>query len=112
MWLAQQMIDAVKKRPSAEAARVTGNGSAQGAGGYRQLPAAGPWGIAWKAPNAAQAVVLTTDSGSVCVGTVCPGNTLAPGELLLFSAGGAKIWLKNSGEVEINGQVFPAKGAN
>jgi phage gp45-like len=110
MWLAQQMIDSIKKRPSAEAARVTGDGSAQGAGGYRELPAAGPWGIAWKAPNAAQAVVVATDSGSVCVGTVCSANDIAPGELLLFSAGGAEIRLKNSGEVVINGQVFPAKG--
>jgi hypothetical protein len=34
---------------------------------------------------------------------------LAAGELILFSSGGAEIYLKNSGEVVINGQVFAAK---
>ena len=36
-------------------------------------------------------------------------TALEPGELLLFSQGGARIYLKNSGEVVINGQVFAAE---
>ena len=34
---------------------------------------------------------------------------LQPGELLLRSAGGAFLRLKNNGEVEINGTVIPKK---
>ncbi len=36
------------------------------------------------------------------------GYSVEPGELSLFSKGNACIYLKNNGEVEINGKVFPA----
>ncbi len=111
MWISQQMIAAQKLRAAADAALVTGSGSARGAGDYRELPFAGPWGVAYRPPNAAEAVVVSTGAGSACVGAIGPEKNVGPGELLLFSAGGAEIYLKNSGEIEINGQIFKAKGA-
>lgn len=108
MWLSQQIIAAAKKQPAAELAEVTGS-AMQGAMEYRGLPLSAPWGIAYLPPNSAQAVVVTTVSGSVCIGTLAEDRGLAAGELLLFSLGGAEIYLKNSGEVVINGQVFAAK---
>lgn len=45
-----------------------------------------------------------------CIGVrALPPEDLAAGEVRLYSAGGAEILLKNTGEVVINGQVFPAK---
>lgn len=111
MWISNQIIAAQEKKPAGEMTRVTGNAQAQGTGEYRSLPLAGPWGIAWAPPNAASAVVVsTTDGGRACVGAVSENRGLAPGELKLFSAGGAEIYLKNSGEVVINGHVFAAGG--
>ena len=111
MWISNQMIAARRETPSADAARITGSGSARGAGCYRGLPFTGPWGIAYHPPNAAQAVIVSTSAGDTCVGTIAENRGIQPGELLLFSAGGADIYLKNSGEIEINGQTFQAKGA-
>ena len=111
MWISQQMIEARKERTAGDAARVTGSGSAQGVNDYRELQFAGPWGVAYQPPNAAQAVVVSTNAGDACIGTLAQDKGIGPGELLLYSAGGAEIYLKNNGEVEINGQVFKAKGA-
>lgn len=109
MWISQQMIEAREAKPAADLAAVTGTGAAQGADEYRSLPFAGPWGIAYQPPNAAQAVVVSTTAGDTCIGALAQDKGLKPGELMLFSSGGAEIYLKNNGEIEINGQVFAAK---
>ena len=109
MWLSQQIISAAKQQPAAELAEVTGSAAMQGAMEYRGLPLSAPWGIAYLPPNSVQAVVVTTAAGNVCVGTLAESRELAAGELMLYSSGGAEIYLKNSGEVVINGQIFPAK---
>ena len=54
-------------------------------------------------------VLVNSTEGMVCAGAVVEETALEPGELLLFSQGGARIYLKNSGEVVINGQVFAAE---
>ena len=110
MWISQQMIGARNSGPQADVASVTGTGTAQGAQEYRSLPFSGPWGIAYRPPNAAQAVVVSTSAGDTCIGTLAQEKGLQPGELMLFSSGGAEIYLKNTGEIVINGQVFEAKG--
>ncbi len=110
MWISQQMAAAEKQRPAAETALVTGTTVMQGANSYRGVPFAAPWGVYYEPPAGAQAVLVQTESGIACVGVLMEANSLAPGELLLRSSGGAEIALKNSGEVVINGQVFAAKG--
>lgn len=109
MWLSQQMISVQKQQPAAQVAEVTGGSVMQGINEYRGLPLLSPWGIAYLPPNSARTVVISTDAGNACIGAVCGDRGLAPGELMLFSSGGACIYLKNSGEVVINGQVFAAK---
>ncbi len=109
MWLSQQMIAAQKQRPAAELTAVTGTAAMQGANAYRGVPTAAPWGVASHPPNSAYAVLVNTGSGPACVGTLTDCGGLEPGELKLFSAGGAEIILKNSGEVIVNGQIFAAK---
>jgi hypothetical protein len=109
MWLSQQMISAQKRQPSAELTEVTSNAVMQGENEHRGVPICAPWGVAYMPPTTAQAVVVSTNAGAACVGTIEETPRIAPGELLLFSCGGASIYLKNSGEVIINGQVFAAK---
>lgn len=63
-----------------------------------------PFGMAVCMPQGAR-VLMLPESG-VCLGCVNDAENLLPGEVRLFSAGGAEILLKADGTVEINGQVF------
>lgn len=65
-----------------------------------------PYGYAALPPAGSQAVLV----GGLCAGIAAVQDTrLAPGEVCLFSSGGAEILLKNDGTVVINGQVFERK---
>ena len=108
MWISQQMT-AQNRKTTAQVAEVTGAAVMQGENEYRAVPFLGPWGIAYLPPNTAKTVVVGTASGNVCIGAMTQEKEIAPGELMLFSSGGASIYLKNSGEVVINGQVFAAQ---
>lgn len=109
MWLSKKMAGDLRREPTAEVARMTGSSTAQGSGEYRDFALVAPWGIAYMPPDAARAVLVNSTEGMVCAGAVVEETALEPGELLLFSQGGARIYLKNSGEVVINGQVFAAE---
>lgn len=61
-----------------------------------------PYGMAVSVPQGTEAVM----TGGVCLGVVNDAGTLLPGEVRLFSAGGAEIVLKLDGTVVINGQVL------
>ena len=65
----------------------------------------GRYGMAVSVPQGTEAVM----TGGVCLGVVNDAGTLLPGEVRLFSAGGAEIVLKLDGTVVINGQVFEKK---
>lgn len=64
-----------------------------------------PYGMAVCLPQG-EKVVMLPESG-VCIGAVNAADGLSPGEVRLFSAGGAQILLRADGAVVINGQVFP-----
>lgn len=65
-----------------------------------------PYGYAAMPPAGCQAVLV----GGLCAGvTAVQDSRLEPGEVCLFSSGGAEILLKNDGTVVINGQVFERK---
>ena len=107
MWISKQLVEARKKQPAAGVSHVrSGEAAETGGGGFSYC---GPWGVAYSPPSYARAVTVETASGTACVGTVTEapeGARVEPGELLLFSRGGAYIHLKNNGQVEINGQTF------
>lgn len=109
MWLSKHLIEGERQKPAAETAQVTGTASMQGANDYRNVPLAAPWGVAFTPPAGARAVLVQTASGVTCVGVLADSGKTQPGELLLFSSGGAEIYLKNNGDVVINGQVFAAR---
>jgi phage gp45-like len=114
MWISGKIGGTRGAEGAVVAGQVTGGQNAriaaQGETEYRGLPLAAPWGIAYLPPFGASAVIVGGAEHPVCVGTVVEEQNLQPGELLLFSAGGARICLKNSGEVIINGQTFAARG--
>lgn len=73
---------------------------------YRALPMAAPFGIAYVPKMGSNSLVLPTEAGDVCIGVITRAKEeLAPGELMLYSDGGASIVLKNDGRVLINGRA-------
>ena len=77
----------------------------QGASEYHYPELLFPYGYSSAAEDGNRAVMLD----GVCAGIAAsPDDQLSQGEVRLYSAGGAEILLKNSGEVVINGQSFPA----
>ncbi len=72
---------------------------------YGALPMLAPAGVACVPVPGASTVVMDSAGGAVCLGVVAiPPEPLEPGEVMLYSAGGASIVLKNSGKVLINGR--------
>lgn len=66
-----------------------------------------PYGFSSLAGAGEKAVMLD----GYCAGvSAVPDGSLGQGEVRLYSAGGAEILLKSTGEVVINGRVFPAGG--
>lgn len=75
----------------------------------RELPVFGPRGIAWRPCEGDRLLVLPVEGTDSCVG--CYGAAdLEPGELKLFSAGGARIHLKNNGDITLNGLTITKEG--
>ena len=113
MWISERMA-AAGQPTVVSLGRITASESpavsVQAELEYRNIPVCSPWGIAYLPPVGEQAVLVQGERGAMLVGVPMPAAELQPGELLLFSAGGASICLKNSGEVVINGQVFLKQG--
>jgi phage gp45-like len=91
--------------PNAVKGNVYENGTSVTASGeYRSLRACMPYGIASIPPKNECAVVLPLEDGEVSLGVLADTDGLQEGELMLSSAGGASIVLKNDGRVLINGR--------
>lgn len=80
--------------------------SVTSSGEHKKLRSCLPYGISSVPPIGECAVVLPLDDGEISLGVVTEKNNLLPGELMLYSKGGASIVLKNSGKVLINGKEF------
>ena len=76
----------------------------------RRAPAAaGPVGMGGGGSEGEKGGVVP--GGGVGLRAVNDAGDLQPGEVRLFSSGGAEILLRADGAVVINGQVFPGKAA-
>lgn len=103
MWLTKQLRAREGARVSS--GQVTGGESftVQGESEYRSPETLFPYGFSSLAAQGGKAVMLD----GFCAGiSSFPDSMLEEGEVRLYSAGGAEILLKSSGEVVINGQVF------
>ena len=129
MWMSKQLAAAKRlgqeEHAEAEVGVMTmggAEGAAQGQREERNLPLFGPGGVAWLPRQGDAVLVIKGGSGREdrCVAgkelTEIPKDLL-PGELLLFSAGGASVRLNNDGRIElwgevyINGSKYPVEGS-
>ena len=106
MWLTKQGTRSAGTK--LHRGQVSGAGEdlrVQGESEYHYPELLFPYGYSSAAEDGNRAVMLD----GVCAGIARPKHgTVQSG---LYSSGGAEILLKNSGEVVINGQRFPAKSS-
>ncbi len=82
--------------------------AADGAGGASQLAMVAPEGIEYVPDRDGDAVILCENDRRLFMG-IRRNNTehdLKAGELMLYSKGGAVIYLTNDGEIRISGNVI------
>lgn len=111
MWLMKQMAaNNIGRKNTADKGTValSGGGSVnvRAAGEHVGVPIAAPYGIAYVPPEGADAVLLPASGGSICIGSVVKDKGLEAGEIMLYSAGGAELILKNDGTILANGKVI------
>ena len=109
MWISQKV--GALEQPSAqiqvgEVLSNTGSLSIQAVGQYSAVPLAAPFGITYVPPKGTKVVLLEEEDTVLCTGAISESINLSEGEMLR-SSGGAYIYLKNNGDIVINGQVFP-----
>ena len=109
MWINEYMTGRSFGANAAAAGeiRATGNGNVavSSTRDYGAVPLIAPAGIAYAPPAGSSTMVIDGAGGAVCLGVIVPAQAdLEPGELMLYSAGGASIVLKNNGKVLINGR--------
>ncbi len=109
MWMNEYLsARTVRQEDTAigEVAAVTnGRVSVNATRDYHRVPMVSPAGIVCIPVQGARTVIVQSSGGAVCPGVITqPPDDLKPGELMLSSAGGASIVLKNDGKVLINGR--------
>ena len=112
MWLSRREMRYSSGEAPAEDGVVTLAGeetAVYAQGERRRLPVYGPGGCCWRPAVGDRVLVLKLgqESEQCCVAGMLEEapEELKPGELVLRSRGGAEIWLKNVGTVEITGEV-------
>ncbi len=109
MWLTNYIARERIKNPvdGNVAASSSAAANIQGASQYNNTKIVVPYGIAYNPPLGETGVILPLENMNTLIGVYSNTDVdLEPGEIMLFSQGGAKILLKNNGNVEINGKVI------
>lgn len=108
MWINKNISEKVKNSEKAVCGQVTASKrSTVNVQGDRQcinLPVVAPCGIAYVPCAGDNTVVLPLNGSKVCIGNIMPAKELSAGEIMLYSAGGATLVLKNDGQILANGK--------
>lgn len=99
-------------QPAAETCFVTSSGKTVSVNGTSQQRAVMylPPGVEALPAEGQRAVIFHCGGDTVCAGVRADTGGLLPGELRLRSSGGAKLILKQNGEIELNGVRITADG--
>ncbi|MBR5381455.1 MAG: hypothetical protein IK136_02420 [Oscillospiraceae bacterium] len=109
MWLSRRMSGG-HDADSAAVARVTMGGAELGVfreAEERRIPVFSPGGYVWQPETGEELLVLRCGGETCAVGkeTGEGPEGMLPGEVLIRSKGGASIFLRNDGTIEIEGDV-------
>lgn len=110
MWLGKKIASRQREPERPMVGMISGeqNGGllVQSSSEYREVAAAGPYGVKSLPPTGENAVGVVSGERTFCLGVEMDPEDLQPGELVLFSSGGAKITLTQDGKIQLVGQVF------
>ena len=106
MWLGKKIASRQKEAERPVAGTQNGGLLLQSSSEYREVAAAGPYGVKSLPPAGENAVGVVSGEKTFCLGVEIDPKGLQPGELVLFSSGGAKITLTRDGKIQLEGQVF------
>lgn len=109
MWLSKQVVSSGDEKKLPEIGKIVESSNkngvfVQGKREYRNIPNVLPFGIISVPSVGEKAIISPTEFGYVNSGIIKESQELSPGEVMLYSAGGASIVLKNNGKVLINGK--------
>lgn len=109
MWISRRFFN--NSVPTAEIGTITQSKSFEPAASAtsrsNNISIYAPYGYSFCAPKGEQLLLVSSALGAVGSGTKMKNNTLEAGEIEISSLGGAKIVLKNNGDVVINGVAIP-----
>lgn len=112
MWLSERFKS--KESYAAETGTVTMNtkGCTEAAATMqaRNSESYSPYGYSFCAPVGENVLLINSSAGTVSAGVKMKNNLLQQGEILIESLGGAKIALKNNGDIEMNGIIIDKTG--
>lgn len=110
MWLGKKIAENRKEREKSMTGTISGENDGglllQAAAEYREVASVGPYGVKSLPPAGESAVGVVCGDKTFCLGVEMNPEGLRPGELVLFSAGGAKITLTQDGKIKLEGQVL------
>ena len=114
MWVSREIVSGEKEKNNVFFGKVTDASSAglnvQADIENRNIKTASPYGIV-SVPEVGSKVIMTkVEDEFLLSGSIQDNASLEPGELMLYSAGGASIVLKNDGKVLINGVEYTQEG--
>lgn len=111
MWLSKRNMRYTSYSQANEIGTVTlSRAEGMDAGGAAQtkdISVYSPYGYSFLAPKGEEMLLVSSALGTVGSGTRMKRDGLLPGEIAITSLGGARIELKNNGDVVINGYVIP-----
>ncbi|MFV0402140.1 MAG: hypothetical protein ACK5LX_16170 [Oscillospiraceae bacterium] len=76
----------------------------------RGIPMFSPRGISYRPCEGDSLLLQQVEGSDVCLGVLTRSEGMEPGELLLYSSGGAAVALRNDGSVRINGLTITREG--
>jgi hypothetical protein len=97
--------------PSFTIAQVTysdsGGFGALGESERRFMPVFGPRGMNWTPCEGDSVLIAREDGMDICLGVLSRGNGGRPGEIVFVTPGGARMHMKNNGEIQLNDMIIP-----
>src|SRR5574344_1703659 len=101
MWINENSKNRVKNATDVVCGRVTAafeekvniSADRQCIGSY----VIAPCGVAYVPTSGSKTAIIPLDGTQVCIGGIVPSKNLQPGEIMLYSAGGATLVMKNNG---------------
>lgn len=106
MWLSQRKAETALTEITGGVVTIPGDSLGVMSGHERRnIRVLAPGGYVWRPGAGDEVAVISGKDGSTVAGVYDESREILPGEVMIFSAGGASVCLKNNGDVYIAGNL-------